>query len=100
MLVPVMQSIGTRYSSSTLSTPTCAAPRAPPPESTRQIFGRLAPARRCRRLRGRGGQRRGRQERKSQRGRNDPGDPYHRNTAEIGGPSKVRLSTCLPGFMS
>ncbi len=42
MLVPAMQSIGTRSSSSTLSTPTCAAPRAPPPESTRQILGRLA----------------------------------------------------------
>ena len=44
MLVPAMQSIGTRYFSSTLSTPMCAAPRAPPPESTRQIFGRLAGA--------------------------------------------------------
>ncbi|MDO8312255.1 MAG: hypothetical protein Q7T25_09965, partial [Sideroxyarcus sp.] len=26
-----------------MMTPMCAAPRAPPPESTRQIFGRLAP---------------------------------------------------------
>ncbi len=42
MLVPAMQWIGTRYSSRTLSTPTWAAPRAPPPDSTRQIFGRLA----------------------------------------------------------
>jgi hypothetical protein len=42
MLVPAMQSTGTRSSSSTFSTPMCAAPRAPPPESTRQIFGRLA----------------------------------------------------------
>src|SRR5688572_19203040 len=40
MLVPAMQSIGTRYSSSTFSTPTCAAPRAPPPDRTRQILGR------------------------------------------------------------
>src|SRR4051812_22830410 len=40
MLVPAMQSTGTRISSSTLSTPMCAAPRAPPPESTRQIRGR------------------------------------------------------------
>ena len=41
MLVPAMQSTGTWYSSSTLRTPTCAAPRAPPPESTKQIRGRL-----------------------------------------------------------
>jgi hypothetical protein len=43
MLVPAMQWIGTRYSSSTLMTPTCAAPRAPPPERTRQTFGRWVP---------------------------------------------------------
>ena len=42
MLVPATQSMGTRSSSSTLSTPTCAAPRAPPPESTRQTRGRFA----------------------------------------------------------
>src|SRR5262245_8796903 len=40
MLVPVTMSTGTRSSSSTWSTPRCAAPRAPPPESTRPIFGR------------------------------------------------------------
>src|SRR5262249_22489980 len=33
MLVPVTQLIGTCSSSRTLSTPTCARPRAPPPES-------------------------------------------------------------------
>ena len=35
-------SIGTRSSSSTLSTPMCAAPRAPPPDSTRPMRGRGA----------------------------------------------------------
>src|SRR5688572_16763689 len=40
MLVPAMASTGTRFSSSTLSTPMCAAPRAPPPESTSPIRGR------------------------------------------------------------
>src|SRR5262249_44045123 len=44
MLVPAMQSIGTCSSSRTLSTPMCAAPRAPPPLSTRQIFGRVSGA--------------------------------------------------------
>ncbi len=43
MLVPVTQSTGTRSSSRTFSTPMCAAPRAPPPESARPIFGRVAP---------------------------------------------------------
>src|SRR6478735_3950107 len=47
MLVPVTQSIGMRNSCSTLSTPTCAAPRAPPPESTRQILGRWPPGAAC-----------------------------------------------------
>ena len=42
MLVPATQSIGTRISSNTRSTPTCAAPRAPPPLSTRQVRGSLA----------------------------------------------------------
>src|SRR6185436_2508439 len=37
MLVPVTQCTGTRNSSSTFSTPTCARPRAPPPDSTRPI---------------------------------------------------------------
>ena len=40
MLVPVMTSIGMRMRSSALSTPRCAAPRAPPPESTSPIRGR------------------------------------------------------------
>ncbi len=40
MLVPAMQSTGTRSCSSTAITPTWAAPRAPPPESTRQTLGR------------------------------------------------------------
>src|SRR4051812_28496074 len=42
MLVPAMQCTGTRSSSSTLRTPICAAPRAPPPESTRQMRGDAA----------------------------------------------------------
>ncbi len=42
MLVPTITSTGTRSSSSTFSTPTCAAPRAPPPDSTSPIFGRAA----------------------------------------------------------
>src|SRR4051812_1421256 len=42
MLVPAMQSIGTCSSSSTLSTPTCAPPFAPPPASTRPMRGREA----------------------------------------------------------
>src|SRR5215472_632065 len=41
MLVPVTQLIGTRISSSTLSTPTCAMPRAPPPESASPIRGEV-----------------------------------------------------------
>jgi hypothetical protein len=40
MLVPAMQSTGTFSSSMTLSTPMCAMPRAPPPDSTRQTRGR------------------------------------------------------------
>ena len=40
MLVPAMKSMGIRNSSSTLITPTCAAPRAPPPERARPILGR------------------------------------------------------------
>src|SRR5690606_26050695 len=43
MLVPAMASTGTRSSSSTLSTPTCAAPRAPPPDRTSPMRGRCAP---------------------------------------------------------
>ena len=39
MLVPAMASTGTWFSSSTLSTPMCAAPRAPPPDSTRPMRG-------------------------------------------------------------
>ena len=35
--VPVMKAIGTRSRSSTLSTPMWAAPRAPPPPSTRPM---------------------------------------------------------------
>src|SRR5512142_52954 len=42
MLVPAMQSTGTRSSSSTCSTPRCAPPRAPPPPSTRPTRGRPA----------------------------------------------------------
>src|SRR5687768_3014958 len=38
MLVPAMHSTGTRSRSSTFSTPMCAAPRAPPPPRTRQVF--------------------------------------------------------------
>ena len=37
-----MKSTGTRARSSTLSTPTWASPRAPPPDSTRPILGRWA----------------------------------------------------------
>src|SRR4051812_40315857 len=44
MLVPVMQSTGTRSSSRTFRTPTWAAPRAPPPERTRQMRGRACAA--------------------------------------------------------
>ncbi len=40
MEVPTIRSTGTRASSSTLSTPTCAMPRAPPPDSTRPTRGR------------------------------------------------------------
>src|SRR5262245_60909204 len=40
MLVPAMQSMGTCISSSTLSTPTCAPPFAPPPASTNPMRGR------------------------------------------------------------
>src|SRR4029077_11331470 len=40
MLVPAVASIGTRICSSTFSTPMCAVPRAPPPESTRPMRGR------------------------------------------------------------
>ena len=39
MLVPAMQSTGTRSSSSTFSTPTCAPPLAPPPARTRTDAG-------------------------------------------------------------
>ncbi len=42
MLVPVTQLMGTRNSSSTLSTPTCAMPRAPPPDSARPMRGAFA----------------------------------------------------------
>src|ERR1700739_1257127 len=42
MLVPAIASSGTWSSSSTLRTPMCAAPRAPPPESTKPMRGRLA----------------------------------------------------------
>jgi hypothetical protein len=41
MLVPAMQSIGTFSSSRTLSTPMCAMPRAPPPDNTKQMRGRI-----------------------------------------------------------
>ena len=37
--VPTTMSTGTRDCSSTLSTPTWASPRAPPPESTRATLG-------------------------------------------------------------
>ena len=40
MLVPAIASTGTCISSSTFSTPTCAAPRAPPPLSTNPTRGR------------------------------------------------------------
>ena len=40
MLVPAMQSTGILSSSSTLSTPIWAIPRAPPPDSTKQTRGR------------------------------------------------------------
>src|SRR5437870_7495348 len=40
MLVPAMQSMGTRSSSNTSSTPRCAPPRAPPPPSTSPMRGR------------------------------------------------------------
>ena len=36
----LLASIGTRICSSTLSTPICAAPREPPPDSTRPTRGR------------------------------------------------------------
>ncbi len=39
MLVAVIASTGTFSSCSTLSTPMCAKPRAPPPESTRPMRG-------------------------------------------------------------
>ncbi len=42
MLVPAIASTGTRSCSSTLRTPTCAAPRAPPPESTSPMRGRCS----------------------------------------------------------
>jgi hypothetical protein len=42
MLVPAIASTGMRCSSSTLSTPMCAAPRAPPPDNTRPMRGRCA----------------------------------------------------------
>src|SRR5213075_622148 len=42
MLVPVTQCTGTRNSSRTLSTPTCARPRAPPPDRTRPMRGATA----------------------------------------------------------
>src|SRR6185312_10818046 len=42
MLVPTMQSTGMCSFSRASITPTCAAPRAPPPLNTRQTFGRLA----------------------------------------------------------
>ena len=38
--VPTIMSTGTCAASSALSTPTCAKPRAPPPESTRATRGR------------------------------------------------------------
>ena len=41
MLVPATKSTGTCKSSSTLITPTCAAPRAPPPLRTRPTVGRV-----------------------------------------------------------
>src|SRR5438067_680620 len=44
MLVPAMQSTGTRISSSTSRTPRWAPPRAPPPPSTRPMRGRAAAA--------------------------------------------------------
>jgi hypothetical protein len=44
MLVPVTQRIGIRISSSTFSTPMCAMPRAPPPDSARPILGAAADA--------------------------------------------------------
>ncbi len=47
MLVPTMKSIGMRSSSSTSSTPTCAMPLAPPPESTSAIRGRARPGACC-----------------------------------------------------
>ena len=40
VLVPAMESIGTRSSWSALMTPMCAPPRAPPPDSTSPIDGR------------------------------------------------------------
>src|SRR5260221_769934 len=40
MLVPATQSNGMRISSRASRTPMCAPPRAPPPPSTRPIFGR------------------------------------------------------------
>src|SRR5688572_13160025 len=48
MLVPAMHSTGTRSRSSTFSTPTCAAPRAPPPPRTRQVLAWALVARRSR----------------------------------------------------
>ena len=49
MLVPATASIGMRISSSARMTPTCAAPRAPPPLSTRPMRGRSAAGPRARR---------------------------------------------------
>lgn len=39
LLLPVTQEIGIRISSSTLSTPTCAIPRAPPPDNASPMRG-------------------------------------------------------------
>src|SRR5271165_3336461 len=47
MLVPAMQSTGTFKSSRTLRMPICAMPRAPPPDSTRQMRGRIAAGGAC-----------------------------------------------------
>src|SRR5580700_153818 len=47
MLVPAIQSMGIFRSSRTLSTPMCAMPRAPPPDSTRQIRGRVVAGGAC-----------------------------------------------------
>ena len=95
MLVPAMQSIGTRYSSSTLITPTCAAPRAPPPGEHEADPGPLRRRGRLGRIARRGGLRRlGRASRKQHRqgdgGRGEP--PAEDQLVSHGTPESLSLA--------